>query len=123
MAELAYDRFSERQTLERVLDRLEPTVRSSFTDAQRAALNEALVARAWRDHSVDIRFRLPFAASRYYVRLVADREKRNIARQRADQAQHPLATIGNTLFVGTISMVVCSLALFALLVYSAILVP
>jgi hypothetical protein len=123
MAELAYDRFSERQTLDCVMGRLEPTVRASFTDEQRAALNDALAARAWRDHSVDIRFHLPFAASRYYLRLVADREKRSIARQRTERTEHPLATIGNTLFVGAISMAVCTLVIFAVLVYSAILVP
>lgn len=70
--------------------------------------------RAWSsDHPVNIRLSLPLGIGRYYVTIVAGRERRSASRRASERRRHPLATLGNmaVLFVlGT----VCGLAGLAL---------
>lgn len=51
---------------------------------------------AWSDvHPIDLRLSIPLPTGRYYVTLVAGRERRGFARRAADARRHPLITWGN----------------------------
>lgn len=63
--------------------------------------------RSWsRDHAIDLRLSIPLVFGRYYVTIVAGRERRNQARLVAERGKHPLWTAGNALLLaacGTIA--------------------
>ena len=96
-------------------------MRDRFSEAQREALGEAMSTRTWRRQSVDIRLSLPFFSQRYFLTVVAGRERRPAPRRKAERVFHPLGTLGNTLFMGAITVVICSVLLIAAMVYSSIL--
>lgn len=51
---------------------------------------------AWsNEHPVNLRMSVPLPHGRYYVALVAGRERRSAARRAADARNRPLATWGN----------------------------
>lgn len=51
---------------------------------------------AWSNvHPIDLRLSIPLPTGRYYVTLVAGRERRGFARRAADARRHPLITWGN----------------------------
>jgi hypothetical protein len=128
MADVAYDRVTyNKQKPEgkftRLIDDMPSDIRDSFSEAQREALNEAMSTRTWRRQSVDIRLSLPLFSRRYFMTVVAGREQRPGVRRKAERVFHPLGTIGNTLFIGVITTVICSVVMVIALVYSSILVP
>lgn len=56
--------------------------------------------REWSsDHSLNIRISIPLGVGRYYITLVAGKERRARARLALDRRQHPLDTPGNVLFL------------------------
>lgn len=72
-------------------------------------------ARQWRsDHPVNLRLSLPLGLSRYYLTIVAGRERRSPARQRRERRKHPLWTFGNAVFLAMVGSVI-GLALLALI--------
>ena len=65
------------------------------------------------DHPVNLRFSIPLPFGRYYVTLVAGKERRGADRLASERRQHPLLTFGNVaVFFGL--GCVCGLALLAL---------
>ncbi len=96
-------------------------VREGLTEAQRAAIAEALGAGRWRRHLIDIRFSLPLFRSRYYITVVADRERRGGTRRSHDRDRHPLRTAGNLAFLLIVVVTFYGAAVLAALVWSAIL--
>ncbi len=59
--------------------------------------------REWTpDHPLNIRISVPIGFGRYYVTLVAGKERRARARLAIDRRQHPLDTPANTLFLAFI---------------------
>ena len=52
-------------------------------------------AMPWGRHPVDIRLSIPLLAGRYYVTLVAGKERRNAERRSNEKRKHPLITLGN----------------------------
>ncbi len=96
-------------------------VREGLTEVQRAAVAEALGAGRWRRHLIDIRFSLPLVLSRYYVTIVAGRERRSGARRSQDRDRHPLRTAGNLAFLLIVVVTLYGSAVLAALVWSAIL--
>ena len=53
-------------------------------------------ATAWTGtHPVNIRLSIPFFGARYYLTLVAGKEKRSPERLREEKRKHPLATRAN----------------------------
>ena len=63
--------------LNRLLQMMPPAVAASFTPIQREALQQALVANAWRRHPLDIRLTLPLLVKRLYVVLLVGEERRS----------------------------------------------
>ena len=66
----------------------------------------------WNHHPINIRFSVPFIGSRYYVTLVAGRERRTHERRREERDDHPLMTWGNAMF----AMGLTTIAMFAALI-------
>ncbi|MDP7344148.1 MAG: hypothetical protein QF767_12475 [Alphaproteobacteria bacterium] len=123
MADVTFDRPKASRRVGQLMENLPGEMRDSFTTAQRQALGEAMSSRTWRRQSVDIRLSLPFISDRYFMTVVAGRERRPGSRRKAERVFHPLGTVGNTLFMGAITTVICSVVLVIALVYSSILVP
>ncbi len=67
-------------------------------------------ARAWGEHSINLRITV---FGRYYVTIVAGKERRSLDRQIAERQKHPLNTLGNTLAALAFSTTV-GLALYGL---------
>lgn len=78
--------------LQRVLHRMPPHLRASFTAAQLAAIDRALDANNPTRHVINLRLTLFGFA---YVVVLAGRERRNQTRRAAEREKHPLATPGN----------------------------
>jgi hypothetical protein len=68
-------------------------------------------ARAWGEHPVNLRITV---FGRYYVAIVAGKERRSSDRRIAERQKHPLDTLGNTLATLAFSTTV-GLAFYALL--------
>lgn len=68
---------------------------------QRAEAWRARHAATWRrDHPVDIRLTLPlWPGRRYFVTIIAGREKRSAERVRRERVLHPLLRPGNLAFL------------------------
>ncbi len=62
--------------------------------------------REWStDHSLNIRISIPLGIGRYYITLVAGKERRARARLALDRRQNPLDTPGNVMFLAFVFMV------------------
>jgi len=108
--------------VDRIFDQLPENIRSSLTDGQRGALQEAWQKVGWqRDHAVNIRFSLPFFFRRLFVTVVAGVEKRTPQRVAHDNESHPFRTIGNFLFLGAMAISIYLIALAGVLAYSSII--
>ena len=123
MTDVTFERTTPNRRMVRLMEYLPGEMRASFSDAQRAALSDALNSRTWRRQSVDIRLSFPLLANRYLMTIEAGRERRPGLRRKAERVFHPLGTIGNTLFMGAITTLICSVILVIALVYSSILEP
>lgn len=121
MADVTFDPVEDHGRLERLLDRLEPEVRESFTAEQRKALRDALRSGTWRRQSVDIRLSVPLPSSRLFVTVVAGKERRRRQRRKAERVFHPLATIGNVVFFTVVSLLITLAAIVAVLLYSSVI--
>ncbi len=104
--------------LERFLLRIPQNVVSSFTDAQLAALKQALDERGSQNHKVNIRISVPLLFRHYYFVFFTGIEKRSRARRRRDARFHPIARVGNMVFLFLLSV----FALFAVVGFLAILI-
>ncbi|CAA7621989.1 hypothetical protein [Magnetospirillum sp. UT-4] len=85
--------------LEMLLDRLPPDVAGSFSEAQRAALWQAIKPASWRRHPINIRLSFPLFSERYFVVLVGGAEKRSGDRLNREKRMFPFRTAGNILFL------------------------
>lgn len=65
----------------KLLERMPPEIRDSFTEPQLAELRVALGARQWGKHKVDVRGTLGLGRWRYYYVFVAGRNLRDGVRQ------------------------------------------
>jgi hypothetical protein len=87
--------------------------------AERAADDRHVYAgREWSsDHPLNIRISIPLGVGRYYITLVAGKERRARARLAMDRRQNPLDTPGNLLFLAFVTIIatVGSATLFYLL--------
>ena len=68
---------------------------------------------SWDRHPVNLRFSIPLPFGRYYVTLVAGKERRSAERRAGERRKQPLLTFGN-LAVFISAGCVCSLAVLAL---------
>jgi hypothetical protein len=101
------------------MSRLDPVTRSSLTDQQYNAIRDVLVASsADKRHSVDIRVTLPLFFVRYYLVIVAGRDRRRLTRIEELKRSH----LGNLPLGASLSLIVITLtvALFWLLLLGAL---
>ena len=82
-------------------------IAETFSDAQLRAIIRAYGVRSWGRHAIDIRFALPLLARTYYFVLLAGVDKRPRSRNRAERHSHPLATVGNFLFLVLVLLLLC----------------
>ena len=60
--------------------------------------------RPWtNDHPVNIRLSVPFIFARFYLVVVAGKERRSAERRASERLKHPLLTCGNVIFLGALS--------------------
>ena len=53
-------------------------------------------SREWSsDHPVNLRLSIPLLFGRYYVTLVAGKERRSVERRSAERLKHPIGKLGN----------------------------
>jgi hypothetical protein len=79
------------------LTKISPEVAATFTDAQLDGIRNALASRRWNRHPVDIRFSTPIPGLRFYIVLIAGKERRSRDRLRQQHQAYPLWTPANIL--------------------------
>ncbi len=85
-----------QQTLERQHERLEQETREGASDNASASPRRAPGGEPWgHDHPVNIRLSIPLLVGRYYVTLVAGKERRSGERLASERKKHPLMKLGN----------------------------
>jgi len=80
---------SPDEVLQHYLNRIDPAVAASFTEAQRQALKTMLGARGVTKHAVEIRHSIPFGKRQIYTVLLMGREQRSLLRGRGQGASRP----------------------------------
>ncbi len=86
-------------------------IAETFSDAQLRAIIRAYGVRSWGQHAIDFRFTLPVLARTYYFVLLAGIDKRPRSRNRAERHSHPMATLGNFLFLCLVLLLLLSFIL------------
>ncbi|MGI9500341.1 MAG: hypothetical protein ACR2P3_09895 [Geminicoccaceae bacterium] len=61
--------------------------------------------REWGQHPLNLRVSLPLPFGRWYVTLVAGRERRGTERLIEERSKHPLETVPNLMFLLSIGIV------------------
>ena len=102
-----------RERVEEQVGRLASDIGGDDRDAPGIARRSAPGGESWDRHPVNLRFSIPLPFGRYYVTLVAGKERRGAERLASERRKHPLLTFGNVaVFFGL--GCVCGLALLAL---------
>ena len=101
---------------EGLLRAIDPAVRASLTNAQEGAIRTAARQDVWQSHPVDIRLAMPSPFGRFYLALIAGRERRSTARLAVQRSHHALAGAGNLAVVGALTAMVAlsGLAIYAI---------
>ncbi len=85
-----------QQSLERQHERLEQETREELSDNSSASVRKAPGGEPWgNDHPVNIRLSIPLLFGRYYVTIVAGKERRSGERLASESKKHPLMRFGN----------------------------
>ncbi len=85
-----------QQSLERQHERLEQETREGLSDNASASPRKAPGGEPWGDdHPVNIRLNIPLLFGRYYVTIVAGKERRSGERLASERNKHPLMKLGN----------------------------
>ncbi len=102
-----------RERVEEQARRLPSDIDGDDRGAPGIAQRSAPGGESWGRHPVNLRFSIPLPFGRYYVTLVAGKERRSADRLASERRKHPLLTFGNlALFFGL--GCVCGLAVLAL---------
>ena len=102
-----------RERVEEQVRRLASDVGGDDRGAPGIAERSAPGGESWGRHPVNLRLSIPLPFGRYYVTLVAGKERRGAERLTSERRKHPLLTFGNlAVFFGL--GCVCGLALLAL---------
>lgn len=74
--------------------------RAGSADGGPAARKQIYAGREWSsDHPLNIRMSIPLGVGRYYITIVAGKERRARARLAVDRRQNPLDTPWNVVFL------------------------
>jgi len=102
-----------QERVEEPAGRLPSDIGGDRRDAPGIAQRNSPSGESWDRHPVNLRFSIPLPFGRYYVTLVAGKERRGAERLASERRKHPLLSFGNvTVFFGL--GCVCGLALLAL---------
>ncbi len=102
-----------RERVEEQVRRLASDIGGDDRSAPDIAQRSAPGAESWDRHAVNLRLSIPLPFGRYYVTLVAGKERRGAGRLASERRKHPLRTLGNlAVFYGL--GCVCGLAFLAL---------
>jgi len=104
------------ETLSRFLARIPVDVADSFNEAQLLAVKRAFAEHFSRQHPVDIRLTL---LRRYYLVVLAGRERRDGARRRRDRHRRPLLRLANVMFVNGVVVLLLLAVVTALYLLTA----
>ena len=85
-----------QQSLERQHERLQQEAREGVSDNASASPRKNPGGEPWGNaHPVNIRLSIPLLFGRYYVTLVAGKERRSGERLTSERKKHPLMKLGN----------------------------
>ena len=99
-----------QQSLERQHERLEQETREELSDNSSASVRKAPGGEPWgNDHPVNIRLSIPLPLGRYYVTIVAGKERRSDERLGSERKKHPLMKLGNLIVMAACGTI-CGLA-------------
>ncbi len=102
-----------QERVEEQVRRLPSDIGGDDRGAPGIAQRSAPGGESWDRHAINLRFSIPLPFGRYYVTLVAGKERRGGDRLVSERRKHPLLTFGNVaVFFGL--GCVCGLALLAL---------
>ena len=79
----------------RLLANMPEDVASSFTELQLTMIEHALEGGKWHNHPVDIRLSIPVPWRRFYLVLLAGRERRSRERRKIGRARRLSRTIAD----------------------------
>ena len=101
-------------------EREQPCLVPEGGDERRRA--KAKAAQDWsNDHPINFRVSTPLPFGRYYIAVIAGRERRSATRLAQERRKHPLLTGGNVMFMFVIGTV-CGLAALPALQLGGILI-
>ena len=99
-----------QQSLEGQHERLEQETREGLSDNSSASVRKAPGGEPWgNDHPVNIRLSIPLLFGRYYVTIVAGKERRSGERLASEREKHPLMKLGNLVLMAACGTI-CGLA-------------
>ncbi len=108
-----------QQSLERQHERLEQETREGLSDNSSASVRKAPGGEPWgNDHPVNIRLSIPLLFGRYYVTIVAGKERRSGERLASERKKHPLMKLSNLIVMAACGTI-CGLALLALFQFAS----
>ena len=85
-----------QQSLERQHERLEQETHEGLSNNSSASGRKTPGGEPWsNDHPVNIRLSIPLLFGRYYVTIVAGKERRSGERLASERKKHPLMKLGN----------------------------
>ncbi len=106
-----------QQSLERQHERLEQETRAELSDNSSASVRKSPGGEPWgNDHPVNIRLSLPLPFARYYVTIVAGKERRSGERLASERKTHPQMKLGNLVFMAACGTIcgIAALSMFQL---------
>lgn len=99
-----------QQSLEGQHERLEQETREGLSDNSSASVRKAPGGEPWgNDHPVNIRLSIPLLFGRYYVTIVAGKERRSGERLASERKKHPFMKLGNLVVMAACGTI-CGLA-------------
>ena len=99
-----------QQSLERQHERLEQETREELSDNSSVSTRKALGGEPWGNgHPVNIRLSIPLLFGRYYLSIVAGKERRSGERLASERNKHPLMKLGNLVVMAACGTI-CGLA-------------
>lgn len=104
----------------RLFDRLPSHIFTGLTAEQKSAIAEAASEKPWQRHPVDVRCTVRSPFGRFYITLVAGRERRSAARLRVERGVNPLRTARNLTFIISGALLFYGVALASVLLLSSI---
>lgn len=100
----------EDKTISRLLEKMPNAVANSFTEEQLSHIKNAIGAREWGSHKIDVRGTIKFFKWRYYYVFLSGRNRRTLSDSEL-KLSRLINTLGVALFVFT-SMIFGFLTLY-----------